>query len=310
MPFSAVSTTDDVVSGIRLDGKHVLITGSTGGLGIETARALASIGASVTISGRNSDKIAAALKTLREQLPEATFDSLEVDLASLSNIADATKAFVDRGQSVDLLINNAGVMMCPESQTAEGFETQFGTNHLGHFAWTAQLMPALAQGARVVTLSSAAHLRGSVDLDDLNWKARDYDPNLAYAQSKTANIWFASEFQRRFDGRLLSLSVHPGVIETDLARHLPEAVIAAMRTNFKEAGIIPKNVVQGAATSVWAATSAELVGHGGAYLLDAQIATPVTEEDARTGYAPWAYDVAGAGRLWTQSEELTSVAFA
>ena len=148
MPFSAVSTTDDVVSGIRLDGKHVLITGSTGGLGIETARALASIGASVTISGRNSDKIAAALKTLREQLPEATFDSLEVDLASLSNIADATKAFVDRGQSVDLLINNAGVMMCPESQTAEGFETQFGTNHLGHFAWTAQLMPARAQGAR------------------------------------------------------------------------------------------------------------------------------------------------------------------
>ena len=310
MPFSAVSTTDDVVSGIRLDGKHVLITGSTGGLGIETARALASIGASVTISGRNSDKIAAALTTLREQLPEATFDSLEVDLASLSNIADATKAFVDRGQSVDLLINNAGVMMCPESQTAEGFETQFGTNHLGHFAWTAQLMPALAQGARVVTLSSAAHLRGSVDLDDLNWKARDYDPNLAYAQSKTANIWFASEFQRRFDGRLLSLSVHPGVIETDLARHLPEAVVAAMRTNFKETGIIPKNVAQGAATSVWAATSAELVGHGGAYLLDAQIATPITEEDPRTGYAPWAYDAAGAGRLWTQSEELTSVSFA
>ena len=250
MPFSAVSTTDDVVSGIRLDGKHVLITGSTGGLGIETARALASIGASVTISGRNSDKIAAALATLREQLPEATFDSLEVDLASLSNIADATKTFIDRGQSVDLLINNAGVMMCPESQTADGFEMQFGTNHLGHFAWTAQLMPALAQGARVVTLSSAAHLRGSVDLDDLNWKARDYDPNLAYAQSKTANIWFASEFQRRFDGSLLSLSVHPGVIETDLARHLPEAVVAAMRINFKEAGIIPKNVAQGAATSV------------------------------------------------------------
>ena len=193
---------------------------------------------------------------------------------------------------------------------ADGFEMQFGTNHLGHFAWTAQLMPALAQGARVVTLSSAAHLRGSVDLDDLNWKARDYDPNLAYAQSKTANIWFASEFQRRFDGRLLSLSVHPGVIETDLARHLPEAVVAAMRINFKEAGIIPKNVAQGAATSVWAATSSDLVGHGGAYLLDAQIATPVTEEEPRTGYAPWAYDAAGAGRLWTQSEELTSVSFA
>jgi NAD(P)-dependent dehydrogenase (short-subunit alcohol dehydrogenase family) len=154
MGFGAESTTDEVVSGIRLDGKHVLVTGSTGGLGIETARSLASIGASVTISGRNPEKIAAALATLREQVPDATFDSLEVDLASLASIADATKTFVGRGQPIDLLINNAGVMMCPEGQTADGFETQFGTNHLGHFAWTAQLMPAMANSARVVTLSS------------------------------------------------------------------------------------------------------------------------------------------------------------
>jgi NAD(P)-dependent dehydrogenase (short-subunit alcohol dehydrogenase family) len=310
MSFGAESTTDEVLSGIRLDGKHVLITGSTGGLGIETARALASVGASVTISGRNPEKIAAALATLREQLPKATFDSLEVDLASLARIADATKTFVDRGQSIDLLINNAGVMMCPEGQTADGFETQFGTNHLGHFAWTAQLMSALATNARVVTLSSGAHLRGSVDLADLNWKSRDYDPNLAYAQSKTANIWFASELQRRHSGRLLSLSVHPGVIQTDLARHLPDAVIKAMRAGFEDAGIVPKTVPQGAATSAWAATSPELTDHGGAYLLDCQIAKPTSKEDPRTGYAPWAYDRSGAERLWTESEELTGVSFA
>ena len=310
MSFGAESTTDEVLSGIRLDGKHVLITGSTGGLGIETARALASVGASVTISGRNPKKIAAALATLREQLPKATFDSLEVDLASLARIADATKTFVDRGQSIDLLINNAGVMMCPEGQTADGFETQFGTNHLGHFAWTAQLMSALATNARVVTLSSGAHLRGSVDLADLNWKSRDYDPNLAYAQSKTANIWFASELQRRHSGRLLSLSVHPGVIQTDLARHLPDAVIKAMRAGFEDAGIVPKTVPQGAATSAWAATSPELTDHGGAYLLDCQIAKPTSEEDPRTGYAPWAYDRSGAERLWGESEELTGVSFA
>jgi len=310
MGFGAESTTDDVLSGIRLDGKHALVTGSTGGLGIETARALASVGASVTISGRNPEKIAAALATLREQLPDASFDSLEVDLASLASIAAATKTFVDRGQPTDLLINNAGVMMCPEGQTADGFETQFGTNHLGHFAWTAQLMPALANNARVVTLSSGAHLRGSVDLADLNWKSRDYDPNLAYAQSKTANIWFASEFQRRHGDRLLSLSVHPGVIQTDLARHLPEAIVEAMRAGFEEAGIVPKTVPQGAATSVWAATSPELIDHGGAYLLDCQIAKPTSEEDPRTGYAAWAYDPSGAERLWSQSEELTGVPFA
>jgi NAD(P)-dependent dehydrogenase (short-subunit alcohol dehydrogenase family) len=310
MGFDAESTTDEVISGIRLDAKHAVVTGSTGGLGIETARALASIGASVTICGRNPEKIAAALTTLRQQLPEATFDSLEVDLASLANIAGATKTFVDRGQSIDLLVNNAGVMMCPEGQTGDGFETQFGTNHLGHFAWTAQLMPALANNARVVTLSSGAHLRGSVDHADLNWKSRDYDPSLAYAQSKTANIWFASELQRRHGDRLLSLSLHPGVIQTDLARHIPAAVIEVMRAGFEKEGVVLKTVPQGAATSVWAATSPELIDHGGSYLLDCQIAQPTTTEDPRTGYAAWAFDRAGAERLWTQSEELTGVRFA
>lgn len=170
-------------------------------------------------------------------------------------------------------------------------------------------MPVLAPSARVVALSSAAHLRGSVDLDDLNWKTRDYDPNLAYAQSKTANIWFASELQRRHPKRLLSLSVHPGVIQTDLARHLPAAIAEGMREGFESAGVQIKNVPQGAATSVWAATAAEFADHGGAYPLDCQIATPTSEENPRVGYAPWAYDREGAERLWAESEALTGVRF-
>lgn len=309
MAFDETSTTDDVLEGVRLDGKHALVTGATGGLGIETARALASVGASVTIGGRDPQKIESALATLREQVPGASFDAIEVDLASLASIASATKAFVDTGRTIDLLINNAGVMMCPEGKTADGFETQFGTNHLGHFAFTAGLMPALAPGARVVTLSSGAHLRGTCDLEDLNWESRDYDPNLAYAQSKTANIWFASELQRRFGDRLLSLSVHPGVIQTDLARHLPPAVVEGMREGFEKAGVAVKNVPQGAATSVWAATAAELAEHGGAYLLDCHVAPPISEEVPRQGFETWAYDEANAKALWSKSEALTGVSF-
>lgn len=309
MAFDETSTTDDVLEGVRLDGKHALVTGATGGLGIETARALASVGASVTIGGRDPQKIESALATLREQVPGASFDAIEVDLASLASIASSTKAFVDTGRTIDLLINNAGVMMCPEGKTADGFETQFGTNHLGHFAFTAGLMPALAPGARVVTLSSGAHLRGTCDLEDLNWESRDYDPNLAYAQSKTANIWFASELQRRFGDRLLSLSVHPGVIQTDLARHLPPAVVEGMREGFEKAGVAVKNVPQGAATSVWAATAAELSEHGGAYLLDCHVAPPISEEVPRQGFETWAYDEANAKALWSKSEALTGVSF-
>lgn len=309
MAFDETSTTDDVLEGVRLDGKHALVTGATGGLGIETARALASAGASVTIGGRDPQKIESALATLREQVPGASFDAIEFDLASLASIASSTKAFVDTGRTINLLINNAGVMMCPEGKTADGFETQFGTNHLGHFAFTAGLMPALAPGARVVTLSSGAHLRGTCDLEDLNWESRDYDPNLAYAQSKTANIWFASELQRRFGDRLLSLSVHPGVIQTDLARHLPPAVVEGMREGFEKAGVAVKNVPQGAATSVWAATAAELSEHGGAYLLDCHVAPPISEEVPRQGFETWAYEEANAKALWSKSEALTGVSF-
>ena len=309
MTFNAESTTDDVLQGIRLDGQHAVVTGATGGLGIETARALASVGASVTITGRSAEKIDAALETLRAEVPEADFDAEELELASQASIAAATKRIVEHSRPIHLLLNNAGVMMCPEGKTDDGFETQFGTNHLGHFAWTAGLLPALAPGARVVTLSSGAHVFGTCDIDDLNWQKRDYDPRLAYAQSKTANLWFGSELQRRHGDRLLSLSVHPGVIQTDLSRHVVPALLEAMRANFEERGIQMKSVPQGAATSVWAATSDALLDHSGAYLSDCQVAEPMSAENATSGYAPWAYDTENAERLWSESERLTGVSF-
>jgi len=309
MAFNGESTTDDVLEGIRLEGQHAVVTGATGGLGIETARALASVGASVTITGRSAEKIESALKTLRSQVPEAQFDAEELELASQASVATAAKRIVERGQPIQLLINNAGVMMCPEGQTDDGFETQFGTNHLGHFAWTAALLPALSPGARVVTLSSGAHVFGTCDVDDLNWQKRDYEPRLAYAHSKTANLWFGSELQRRHGDRLLSLSVHPGVIQTDLSRHVPQAGLDAMRASLEERGVQMKSVPQGAATSVWAATSDTLLDHGGAYLADCQISEPVSAENAASGYAPWAYDTENAERLWAESERLTGVSF-
>lgn len=308
MPYSSESTTDDVLDGIRLDGKHALVTGATGGLGIETGRALASVGAAVTIAGRSADKLEAALSTLRQQVPGGSFDAEQIDLASLTNVRAGVKRIVDRGRSIDLLINNAGVMLCPEGQTEDGFETQFGTNHLGHFVLTAGLLPALSPGARVVVLSSAAHLSGSCDLDDLNWRHRAYDPSLAYAQSKTANIWFASELQRRYSDRLTAFSVHPGVIQTDLGRHLTEAMIDGMRARFEEGGITLKSVPQGAATSVWAATAPELADRGGAYLLDCHVSEAATPDNP-AGFAPWAYDPAAEARLWEESEKLTGVTF-
>ncbi|MEE3327267.1 MAG: SDR family NAD(P)-dependent oxidoreductase [Myxococcota bacterium] len=309
MAFNGESTTDNVLEGVRLDGQHAVVTGATGGLGIETARALASVGASVTITGRSPEKIEAALKTLRHEVPEAQFDSEELELASQASVAAATKRIVDSERPIHLLINNAGVMMCPEGQTDDGFETQFGTNHLGHFAWTAGLLPSIAPGARVVTLSSGAHVFGTCDVDDLNWQKRDYEPRLAYAQSKTANLWFGSELQRRHGDRLLSLSVHPGVIQTDLSRHVPQAILDTMRASFVERGVQMKSVPQGAATSVWAATSDALLNHGGAYLADCQVAEPVSAENAASGYAPWAYDTENAERLWSESERLTGLTF-
>ena len=234
---------------------------------------------------------------------------MQLDLASLQSVGSAADR-VASGDPIDMMINNAGVMMCPLMQTADGFEMQFGTNHLGHFALVAKVEAALSPTARVVAVSSAAHLRGTCDLADLNWTGRKYDKTLAYSHSKTANIWFASELQRRWTGSdRRAFSLHPGVIATDLSRH----ITAEDRKSMGGGNLGPptrKSIPQGAATSVWAATAAELDTRGGAYLVDCEVALPLAEaSDPRRGYAEWAYDSEGAASLWSRSEELTGVAF-
>lgn len=309
MALHAESTADDVLAGCDLSGKHVVVTGATGGLGLESARALAAVGARVTIAGRNPDKITAALASVRDRHADAVVSGLQVDLASLDSITNAARHLLSE-EPIDVVINNAAVMMCPFGHTADGFETQFGTNHLGHFAFVAQMADALSGDARVVAVSSAAHLRSTCDVSDLNWARRAYDKSLGYAHSKTANIWFASELQRRWKGSArLAFSLHPGVIATDLSRH----ITAEDRKAMSGGNLGPptrKSVAQGAATSVWAATATELAQHGGAYLVDCEIAAPLAEAgDPRRGHADWAYDEQGAADLWERSQELTGIPF-
>ncbi len=309
MSFGFSSTTDDVLEGVDLSGKTAVVTGASGGLGLETARALASAGASVVLAARNPDKLDAALASVREQVPDADATTHLVDLASVDSTRASGAALAASHPRVDMLVNNAAVMACPLTRTVDGFEMQFGTNHLGHFSFTSQLAGSLGEGSRVVSLSSSGHRRDTVHLDDPNFEHREYDKWAAYGQAKTANIWFASELQRRLGSRgATALSVHPGVILTDLGRHLePEDY-----KMFEERPGPPmefKTIPQGAATSVWAATAPELVDHGGSYLEDCSVAGPTTEERPNDGYAPWAYDEAGAAALWTLSEELVGQSF-
>ncbi len=306
--FDATSTADEVLDGFDLDGQRVVVTGASGGLGLETARAMAARGAAVTLAARSADKLDAAAADIRAAQPDAEIDTLVVDLADLASVRTATDELAGRLDGIDVLINNAGVMACPLGRTTDGFETQFGTNHLGHFAWSMRLAPSLSDGARMVTLSSAAHRRDTVHLDDPNYESRDYEKWTAYGQSKTANIWFASEAQRRLAERnVLSLSVHPGGIRTDLGRHLSKADVEAFRTEPRMQKITFKSVPEGAATTCWAATAEEPTDHGGAFLEDCQVAVAAVGDpaEAPSGYAPWAYDPQGAGRLWELSEELT-----
>jgi len=322
--FSSSSTTDDVLEGIDLSGRRVLITGAATGLGRESARAMAAHGAAVTLLVRDEARATDAAREIEALVPGAQVEPGVVDLADLSSIRRFTEQFMATHDVVDVLINNAGVMACPFSQTADGFEMQFGTNHLGHFVLTASLAPVLLNSAtpRVVTLSSAGHSRSDVDLGDPNFEKGDYDPWIAYGRSKTANALFARELARRGAGRgFTSFSVHPGGIITDLGRHLTEELIADMSAFAKAraaasassdddapAEIIWKSVESGAATQVYAATTRELAGHNGAYLADCGLGVLGANPGAN-GYLPYLEDDGNAERLWERSEELTGTSF-
>jgi NAD(P)-dependent dehydrogenase (short-subunit alcohol dehydrogenase family) len=307
-PFGAESTTDDVLDGVDLTGRRVLLTGASAGLGVETARALVAHGASVVAGVRDQAKATGALAAAG--VPEGAVELRELDLASQASVrsfADGVQADLD---GLDLLIANAGVMACPLSRTADGFETQFGTNHLGHFTLVGRLAPLLGAGGRVVCLSSAGHRLGDVDLDDPNYEQRPYDEWEAYGQSKTANVLFAVELDRRLAGRgVRATAVHPGMIYTELSRHMTDDSMKRLLELRGRRQIVAKSVPAGAATTVWAAVVAAADEVGGRYCEDCAVSPLIDDGEVSPGVMRYAVDPARAQALWSRSEELVGETF-
>ncbi len=307
--FGFHATTDDVLAGLDLTGQRILVTGASTGLGLETTRALAAAGASVIMAVRDLTKGGAAAEEVRASAPKADLELRRVDLADLASVRTFTHDLLQDHASLDVLIANAGIMACPKGTTVDGFELQFGTNHLGHFLLITQLMPALiaAGGARVVLLSSAGHRFGDVDLDDPGFEQVPYDPWLAYGRAKTANVLCAVGIDDRFRAQgVRAFAVHPGGIQTELGRHLTNESLQTLIDHLADATVeMPwKTIPQGAATSVYAATSRDLDGEGGVYLEDCHIAQITEDPAAREGVRGYALDRQTADALWTLSEQL------
>jgi NAD(P)-dependent dehydrogenase (short-subunit alcohol dehydrogenase family) len=304
MGFGATTTADEVIEGVDLSGRLALVTGGGAGLGAETGRALARAGAAIVLGGRDPTRGERARDLIRTAVPTAAVEILHLDLASLSSVRAAASEFLRRHEQLQLLVNNAGVMAIPFERSVDGFELQFATNHLGHFLLTNLLVPALVAGApsRIVNVTSSAHLIGEPDLDDPNYEHREYEKWRAYGESKSANILFTVELERRLGGRgVHAFAVHPGLIFTDLYRYLPpDELEAAARRGVERTGTPAKGTESGAATSVYAATAPELDAHGGAYLADCNVS------DAA---AAWAIDPVGALKLWQISERLVGETF-
>jgi NAD(P)-dependent dehydrogenase (short-subunit alcohol dehydrogenase family) len=298
-PFHRDSTALEVADGLDLHGRRAIVTGGSSGIGVETARALAVAGAEVTLAVRD---LGAGEATAKDINGTTGRDDVRVGYLDLTRRTSVEAFVADWSGPLHVLVNNAGVMATPRMYTGEGWEMQFGTNHMGHFLLTTGLHSALAaaDGARVVSVSSSGHLRSSVVFEDLQFREREYDPWTAYGQSKTANIWLALEITRRWaDEGIVSNALMPGAIHTNLQRHVNAVELQRMRAR-SGPDIGWKTVEQGAATSVLLAASPLLEGVGGRYFEDCNEAVP-NETGHRTGYAPWAYDTAGAQRLWDTS---------
>ncbi|QQM39218.1 SDR family NAD(P)-dependent oxidoreductase [Streptomyces liliifuscus] len=304
--FDLRSTADDVLDGIDLTGKLAIVTGGYSGLGLETTRALTKAGARVVVPARRRPVAEEAV---------AGLDGVEVDELDLGDL-DSVRAFAERflasDRTIDILIDNAGIMACPETRVGPGWEAQFATNHLGHFALVNRLWPALAPGgARVVSVSSAGHHYSDIRWDDPHWR-QGYDKWQAYGQAKTANVLFAVQLDALGkDSGVRAFSLHPGGILTPLQRHLPKEEMVERGwidengTPLNPAGF--KTPEQGAATQVWAATSPQLSGMGGVYCEDCDISEPAPADGERVGVRDYAVDPVSAARLWNLSAELTGV---
>jgi NAD(P)-dependent dehydrogenase (short-subunit alcohol dehydrogenase family) len=321
--FNATSTTDEVLAGVNLQGKRILVTGVSAGLGVETARSLAAHGAHVIGAARDVGKAEAATAQVRKDAAAGggTLELIALDLANLASVRSCAQALLAKGEPLDVVIANAGVMATPFGHTADGFETQFGTNHLGHFLLVNRIAPLLRPGGRLVNLSSAGHRYANVDLEDPNFERTPYDPFVAYGRSKTANILFAVAFDKRHRGRgIRAAAVHPGGIRTELGRHMDptklQGVIDNINKQLAEQGKPPfqyKSVPQGAATSVWAAIVASPEAVGGHYCANCQVGRVVTKREGVTAdtadVCDYALDPTTAEALWKKSEQWVGETF-
>jgi NAD(P)-dependent dehydrogenase (short-subunit alcohol dehydrogenase family) len=320
--FGATTTTDDVLSGVNLMGKRILVTGVSAGIGVETARSLAAHGAQVVGTARDLNKAQTATAQVRKDAAAngGSFELAELDLANLKSVRACADALLAKGQPFDVVIANAGVMATPFGHTTDGFETQFGTNHLGHFVLVNRIAALIRTGGRLINVSSAGHRYSNVDLVDPNFERTPYDPMVAYGRSKTANILFAIAFDKRYRDRgLRAAAVHPGGIQTELGRYQDPSRIEKMidQINQQRAaqGKDPfhwKTIPQGAATSVWAAVVASAEEIGGQYCEDCHVAhvvpddLPVATNEGARGYA---IDPKAAEALWKKSEEMVGESF-
>lgn len=319
--FGATSTTDDVLEGVNLSGKRILVTGVSAGLGVETARALAAHGAYVIGAARDLAKAERATASVREAAAQGGggFELIELDLASLKSARAAADKLLAAGKPLDVIIANAGVMAAPFGKTEDGFETQFGTNHIGHFVFVNRIAPLLREGGRFVSLASSGHRRSDVDLDDPNFERTAYDPWVAYGRAKTANVLFAVEFDRRWRDRgVRAVAVHPGGIRTELGRHMGAGELEALAAHLNKVAQAEgreafqfKSIPQGAATSVWTAVVADAETVGGRYCENCGVAelTQSGGLDTSAGVRPYALDPERAKALWAKSEEWTGERF-
>src|SRR6201984_2218692 len=318
--FGATSTTEDVLSGLNLRGKRILVTGVSAGLGVEAGRELAAHGAEVVGAARDLEKAAAATAQVRKDAAAngGSFELIALDLASLKSVRACADELLARGEAFDVVIANAGVMATPFGHTVDGFETQFGTNHLGHFVLVNLIRPLIRPGGRLVNLASAGHRFSNVDLNDPNFQRTAYDPFVAYGRSKTANILFAVAFDQRHRGRgVRAAAVHPGGIHTELGRHMDAAqlenMIEHMNRQLAAEGKAPyewKTIPQGGAPSGLGAPADEV---GGRYCENCHVGTIVAEDviisAISEGVRAYALDPHNAEALWKKSEELVGESF-
>jgi NAD(P)-dependent dehydrogenase (short-subunit alcohol dehydrogenase family) len=317
--FGAKSTTDEVLAGQDLKGKRFLVTGVSAGLGVETARVLVGHGADVIGTARDLAKAERATEHVRDAASanSGNLELIEVDLASLASVRKGADTILALGKPLDVIIANAGVMACPFGKTADGFETQFGTNHLGHFVLVNRIAGLLKGGGRLINLSSAGHRFSDVDLTDPNFEHTPYEEFIAYGRSKTANALFAVEFDRRWrDKGIRATAVHPGGIQTELGRHMGDDVLDGLLATINEANAAAgqpamewKTIPQGAATSVWAAVVAPADEIGGQFCEDCNVAEVSELPGLTGGVQPYALDAESAKALWAKSEEMVGEAF-